>query len=198
MLKKIYAGITYFFRRKNTAKTVKIAQQKTNKIRQTYKYQKFKKKVKLSFPQECWNCGSQEEIQIHHIISIKENCTLATDINNIVMLCKPCHVQFHKDCTDAIHKINKEKISGISGTLFDKDLSKLNRQRKKIKAHLKDIEAKIAKIEFERAKKLESEGFYSQALKSFSKAHSFSNSSKYLQALKSIQRTVNEIMLSNQ
>jgi len=50
-------------------------------------------KAKTSF---CEDCGSKEELHAHHI---KPKCIypeLALDENNVKILCKKCHIEFHK------------------------------------------------------------------------------------------------------
>jgi 5-methylcytosine-specific restriction endonuclease McrA len=45
----------------------------------------------------CRKCGSRQGIEAHHIYSVKEEPSLAHDINNGVALCWACHRKFHKD-----------------------------------------------------------------------------------------------------
>ena len=198
MIYKVFNKIKFLFSRKNKTAEINLESDnikyKTRKIRQTNKYQNFRKKVKSTLPHECWNCSSEKNIQIHHIVSLYENEQLATDINNVIMLCKPCHVQFHKDCTEALNNINKPvpikiKVEESIGT----KLTKLYTRRKLLKTQIKEIEIKLSELEFEKAKGLEAEGKYTSALKAYSKAKSFGKTPEYLHALKNIQKTVNEL-----
>lgn len=41
---------------------------------------------------ECQLCGSKTKLQPHHILPKKEYPELICDINNIITLCKDCHI----------------------------------------------------------------------------------------------------------
>ena len=43
----------------------------------------------------CVKCGSNENLQVHHLWSYKENPELAIVDSNGVTLCKDCHDQYH-------------------------------------------------------------------------------------------------------
>lgn len=43
----------------------------------------------------CVKCGSNENLQVHHLWGYKENPELAIVDNNGVTLCKDCHEQYH-------------------------------------------------------------------------------------------------------
>lgn len=195
MLYKILNKIKFFLKRNNSKQTTvvpDIKPQNTRKIRQTSKYQKFRKKVKSTIPQECWNCDSKKGLQIHHIVSLSENEKLAIEMSNVIMLCKACHTQFHEDCTKILNgkskPISKKKCVESS----DAKLTRLYTQRKLLKFQVKELEYEIAEIEFEKARVFEAEEKYTSALKAYSKAKSFGKSPEYLHALRNIQKTVNQ------
>lgn len=78
----------------------KISKSRLKRARRSFDKNIFKQKVKETLPQECWNCGSKENLQIHHIMPISERPDLARDITNLLMLCGKCHCQYHQDCKE--------------------------------------------------------------------------------------------------
>jgi len=169
--------------------TTDIKKTKTQNIRRTYQYQKFKRTVRKTITQECWNCDSKESLQIHHIVSIKENPGLATDIKNVIMLCQECHSQFHTDCQESQNEIeknnnndNKDPIESLGITI-----NQLKKQKKQLNSKLN---SEIAELEFKRAKILESGGEFEKALKCYSRAINFDKKQEYKEALKDIQKLI--------
>ena len=69
----------------------------------------FRKEVKNKIKQVCFNCGctTKKKLTRHHIVPIEERPELAIVVENIVMLCKTCHDQFHKDCDEAKKELVK-------------------------------------------------------------------------------------------
>lgn len=51
--------------------------------------------VKLRDGFVCRKCGHEDDLQVHHIIPVNKDPSLAWDINNGVTLCKRCHSKFH-------------------------------------------------------------------------------------------------------
>lgn len=43
----------------------------------------------------CKKCGSNKELNAHHIKSYKYNDTLRLTLENLITLCNPCHKQYH-------------------------------------------------------------------------------------------------------
>ena len=69
---------------------------KTKYARETFKgYNKFKNAV-LERDKVCQCCGFDDDLEVHHIDGVYDNPELATDVNNGVVLCKYCHLKYHK------------------------------------------------------------------------------------------------------
>lgn len=45
---------------------------------------------------KCFFCKSNETEEVHHLIPVYENSSLANDINNVVLVCKECHNRQHE------------------------------------------------------------------------------------------------------
>ncbi len=43
------------------------------------------------------NCGSEQNLQIHHIIPIHRDHTLHSKIENLILLCLKCHQERHRN-----------------------------------------------------------------------------------------------------
>ena len=43
----------------------------------------------------CQKCGSIAE-EVHHIIELKDDITKAFDLDNLMSLCRTCHIRIHK------------------------------------------------------------------------------------------------------
>lgn len=61
-------------------------------------YGKFRRLVLIRDDYKCLVCGNDNEndLQVHHIRSFKDNLELATSVKNGVTLCKDCHTKYHK------------------------------------------------------------------------------------------------------
>jgi len=67
-------------------------------IRRSKDYREFVKRAKAQHPQYCWNCETNNgNLQLHHIIGVAENPSLAMVFENTILLCEKCHDQIHKD-----------------------------------------------------------------------------------------------------
>jgi hypothetical protein len=54
--------------------------------------------VRLRDEFRCRKCGiSEESLEVHHIIPVNKDPSLAWDINNGITLCKRCHSKFHSE-----------------------------------------------------------------------------------------------------
>lgn len=62
----------------------------------TYKHQAWATMVKEKDKNKCINCGSFENLEAHHIKSVKDFPELQYDVNNGITLCKLCHTNHHK------------------------------------------------------------------------------------------------------
>ena len=69
----------------NTKKTVK---------RESKEYNRFRESV-LKRDKVCQCCGSNEDLEVHHLFPFKSYNSLGADTKNGVALCKECHTQYH-------------------------------------------------------------------------------------------------------
>jgi 5-methylcytosine-specific restriction endonuclease McrA len=67
---------------------------------------------------KCVLCTTVRPLHIHHIVSIFEDISLATELTNLVCLCDSCHKKAHpngsKSIDEAIRQQLKHYISGVS------------------------------------------------------------------------------------
>lgn len=63
----------------------------TRSQRRTKEYFRWRKSVLEKFNYICANCGNKENLEAHHIISIKENRNLIFEVDNGICLCRNCH-----------------------------------------------------------------------------------------------------------
>ena len=59
-------------------------------------YGKFRRDVLEKDHHKCMKCGKEEDLQVHHIASFKNNLEFATSVWNGATLCKDCHKEYHK------------------------------------------------------------------------------------------------------
>jgi len=65
-------------------------------VRTSDKYRIWVLAIKLKNDFTCQKCGTHENLDSHHIISIRDNPDIATKITNGITLCEECHRWFHK------------------------------------------------------------------------------------------------------
>lgn len=65
-----------------------------NKLRQEYNKQSFKKYLKTNLGCKCRICGSEENIEYHHIIALAVGGD--NSLSNIIPLCYECHQKAHR------------------------------------------------------------------------------------------------------
>ena len=51
--------------------------------------------VKRKFNYSCCKCGSKDNLEIHHIKSIRDNPELSFSGDNMLLLCNGCHRSLH-------------------------------------------------------------------------------------------------------
>ena len=76
------------------------------KLRNTPSMKKWKKKIKSLDEGECQCCGEriEKDLQIHHIMPLRNYPDLGVEEGNGIALCKKCHNKYHemyKDCENA-------------------------------------------------------------------------------------------------
>jgi hypothetical protein len=66
------------------------------KARTNTKSYNFRKNVLKRDEKICQNCGSNENLHVHHIKSFSKHPESRYDVNNGITLCKQCHQKEHK------------------------------------------------------------------------------------------------------
>jgi len=74
-------------------------------VRNTAEYREWKSSVHDRF-NSCNSCGSTENLHAHHIVPISEDESLATDVNNGVLLCGDCHSKQHPKIPKELFVVN--------------------------------------------------------------------------------------------
>ena len=68
-------------------------------VRKSFKYHKFRERVKQQAGGYCQLCGHREAdgavLIVHHIETVKDNPKLATDQQNGLGVCSICHAEIH-------------------------------------------------------------------------------------------------------
>jgi len=68
----------------------------SDKIRKTPEYTQWLNEIHGS-TDSCEECGSESNLQAHHIVPVSENKELATDVDNGILLCGECHSDKHPE-----------------------------------------------------------------------------------------------------
>ncbi len=73
------------------------------------------KKVHKKFNFTCQKCGlNSEKLDAHHIIPVSHDASLAYDFDNLITVCKDCHIDIHKSIKSemdfAKHILNRDVI----------------------------------------------------------------------------------------
>ena len=79
-------------------------------FRQSYAWKRKRAEIKELYNGKCANCGSTENCEAHHIISLAVLPQLKLDNDNIVLLCSGCHKLAHNNIispTNLIHKVKR-------------------------------------------------------------------------------------------
>ncbi len=53
-------------------------------------------------------CGSRIRLEVHHIISLAEDISIAFDSNNLTTLCHSCHLATDNFGTKVVHKLKNQ------------------------------------------------------------------------------------------
>jgi thymidylate synthase (FAD) len=69
----------------------------------------------IKFSHRCNRCGGSKMLELHHIVPVSENPSLAREKSNIEVLCKRCHAEHHRILGHA--KSWREKHSGNTLTV---------------------------------------------------------------------------------
>jgi nitrate/TMAO reductase-like tetraheme cytochrome c subunit len=82
---------------------IKNKMDKTNKsywnfeARRSSDYKKWKEKVLDRDSYTCRNCGSKEDLVVHHITHFADNVDLRFEESNGITLCQTCHKEVHRN-----------------------------------------------------------------------------------------------------
>ena len=96
-----------------------------------------------SLKQKCFICGSEDEIEPHHIKQVKKSNELYSDESNIVILCKNHHRQYHnnyrpinqKTFAEFVRDCERKSYNELKNQYDNKceKLTKVRKQTKQIK-----------------------------------------------------------------
>ena len=90
----------------------------------------------LKTTKDCFICGSKEELEPHHIRKVSKHHPDYCDSENIVILCRNCHLKYHKKYGDPSPKafINFVLERRLGDTeKYKQSLGDLEKQRKLLK-----------------------------------------------------------------
>lgn len=79
-----------------SGKKAETKKKNTQKIRNTPGVNSWKHKVKER-DKVCQCCGSNGQLEVHHVMPLAEYPMLASDIHNGIVLCQECHRDYHKE-----------------------------------------------------------------------------------------------------
>ena len=85
---------------------------KTQQLRNNPGMKKWKKKIKTLDEGSCQCCGERVEsdLQVHHIMPLKDYPDLVIDEGNGIALCKKCHDKYHEMYKDSENAANFAKF----------------------------------------------------------------------------------------
>jgi len=75
--------------------------------------------AKMSLGEVCYNCGSGEAIELHHIVPLKVGGT--NNISNIAVLCHRCHMAIHFG--QDVRQYKNKKIGGRPHKVDDETMN---------------------------------------------------------------------------
>lgn len=78
-------------------------------FRQSYVWKKKRSEIKQLYNNHCAVCGSTENCEAHHIISLSVLPQLRLDNDNLILLCSHCHKLAHNGIISSTNLINKVK-----------------------------------------------------------------------------------------
>lgn len=67
----------------------------TAKKRNNYRYRQWRQKI-LDRDKVCQECGSESNLEVHHIKHFAEHPELRQNDNNAIVLCRKCHKELHR------------------------------------------------------------------------------------------------------
>jgi 5-methylcytosine-specific restriction endonuclease McrA len=58
--------------------------------------------ILVKYNYECTNCGSKENLCVHHVIKMKPDDEMYNDLENLTVLCRSCHLSHHRKEGDIV------------------------------------------------------------------------------------------------
>ena len=86
----------------------------------------------MRMKRECFICGSNSELQPHHIRQVKSSNSQYSDESNIVWLCKTHHKGYHNN----YHKVNQKTFAEYCIRQKQKEINQLKKKLRKYE-HIK-------------------------------------------------------------
>lgn len=80
----------------------------------------------MRMKRECFICGTNEELQPHHIRQVKTTNSQYSDESNVVWLCKAHHKKYHRQ----YRKVNQKTFAEYCIRQKQKEINKLQKQLK--------------------------------------------------------------------
>jgi 5-methylcytosine-specific restriction endonuclease McrA len=59
--------------------------------------------VLIKYDNKCTNCGTEKNLCVHHIIKMNPDDERYNDIENLTVLCRPCHLSHHRKEGDIVN-----------------------------------------------------------------------------------------------
>lgn len=137
-----------------------------NALRQEYNRPSFKDILKDNLGDVCYNCGSQGDIEYHHIVPLRLGGT--NKISNIVPLCYSCHKAAHFGRDIAKHRKPAKKTGRPIKHTLDEEKEKVLWDWAKGRIGAKDLKHKLG---FSKSMKVKESRLY----KDFVQKHGIKN-----------------------
>lgn len=78
-------------------------------IRNSPKLYELKQKVKKR-DSVCQVCGTNGQLEIHHIFPVAKYKSLALDCDNMVAICQSCHQKYHNEADENVNPVTFAKF----------------------------------------------------------------------------------------
>jgi len=107
-------------------KCQKLDKRKSNPdLRDSPAYRQFRTDVLDRDNYSCVDCGTSDNLHVHHIVPISEDESQATDVANGVTVCVPCHADRHEQRGDNVvaSSLRSQNITGFEIGVIDSQQS---------------------------------------------------------------------------
>ena len=95
-------------------------------VRNTYAHRKWSKLVKEMHNYTCKCCGTNEDLESHHVLSFKHYPVLRIDLNNGVCLCRKCHRSYHSE-----YDLKNSRTSTLLDFIRKEEKKRVQKKRRK-------------------------------------------------------------------